>query len=105
MIIATRLLFWADAFTVNTKLILVRPEHKDNRALLAHERQHQLQMQQLGVYYFTWKYLTDRQFRQAMEVEAYKISIACGENKAFCARYLSERYWLGINFDEAMALL
>jgi hypothetical protein len=59
----------------------------------------------VGALTFWWRYLTDRQFRQRSEVEAYKVSIAHGAKRHDCARYLAEHYWLGIDYAAAYDLL
>lgn len=103
-IIYTKCCFWADAFTVNTSLILIHPDHKQDAPLLAHERVHQAQMRSQGTTRFWLKYLFSKSFRQRVEVEAYKVQIAAGASAITCASHLT-RYWLGITQSEALALL
>lgn len=104
MIYPTRLLFWADAFTVNTNLILIRPEFINNKALIAHEMTHQRQMLHIGVWKFWLKYLTSKDFRLAVEVEAYKVQIKAGASIERAAENLT-KYWLDITNTEAENLL
>ena len=104
MIYPTRLLFWCDAFTVNANLILVKPKHANSSALIAHEKAHQMQMALNGTFTFWRRYLFSRSFRQACEVEAYRVQIAQGAPIITCASHLT-RYWLGITQAEAMELL
>lgn len=105
MIIYTRLLFFAAGFTVNRSLIFIHPKYKDDKPLLAHEQTLQAQMARVGTLPFWWRYLTDKAFRQAAEVEAYQVQIAHGAKRHDCARYLAESYWLGIDYAAAYALL
>ena len=51
-------------------LIILHPAHANDAALLAHKRTHQEQMARVGTLTFWWRYLTDKAFRQASEVEA-----------------------------------
>lgn len=104
MIYPTRLLFWTDAMTVNTSLILIRPEHKDDTRLIAHEMTHQSQMRKSNALVFWVKYLCSKSFRLQAEVEAYKVQILHGAPIITCASHLT-RYGLGITQAEAMALL
>ena len=105
MIIPTRLLFWADGFTVSQWMILIKPQHATNGALIAHERTHQEQMRSVGWLAFVWRYLSSRAFRQAMEVQAYRVQIACGASLGACAQSLARDYWLGIDVARARELL
>jgi len=105
MIYATRLLFFADASTVNQKLILIQPRHINNAPLIAHERKHQEQMRRVGTVTFYIKYLFSKTFRQAAEVEAYKVQIEHGASAITCAMHLSRSYRLGITQAQALELL
>lgn len=105
MIFPTRLLWWADAMTLNQSVILVRPEKASDKALLAHERVHQAQMRRVGTLTFWWRYLTDRTFRLQSEVEAYQTSIAFGASQTGCALLLVDKYHLGITYTDAYRLL
>ena len=105
MIITTRLLFFAAGLTVSQRLIVIHPKHRDDKPLLAHERCHQQQMARVGTLRFWWRYLTSKAFRQASEVEAYKVQIAHGASPAACARHLANLYRLGLSENAAAALL
>lgn len=105
MIFATRLLFWTDAFTVNQDLILIHPRSKGDTPLIAHEQVHQRQMSKVGTATFWWRYLFSRAFRQAREIEAYKVQIARGASAITCARHLATNYRLGITQAQALELL
>jgi len=101
----TRLLWFAAGLTVSQRLIVLHPTHANDTALLAHERCHQAQMARVGTLTFWWRYLTDKAFRQASEVEAYQVQIAHGAKRSSCACYLAENYWLHIDYSTAYALL
>jgi len=105
MIYTTKLLFWTDALTINSELILMRPDFANSTALITHERTHQAQMARMGTFTFWRKYLASKSFRQAMEVEAYKAQIAAGASLITCARHLATDYRLGITQAQAMVLL
>lgn len=102
----TRLLFWADGFTVGPDLILINPKFKDDPALLAHEMTHAEQMRRLGWLRFWWRYATSPDFRQAVEVEAYRVQLRLqpGSLDVF-AGYLADKYRLSLTLDQARALL
>ena len=105
MIVRTRMLWFADGLTISQRLILLHPAHANDAALLAHERTHQAQMARVGTLRFWWRYLTSKAFRQASEVEAYRVQIAHGASPAACARHLASLYRLGLSERAAAALL
>jgi len=95
------------AITISKKLIIVKTGYK-TKPLIAHETCHQKQMEALGSFgsvKFWFKYWFSKSFRQAAEVEAYKISIANGESINLSAMYLSSGYSLGLSFQQAKDLL
>lgn len=104
MIYPTRLLFWTDALTVNTNLILIRPEFIKNKPLIAHEMVHQRQMLHLGVWTFWFRYLTSKDFRLNVELEAYRVQVKEGASLDRAAQNLT-KYWLSITNTEAKNLL
>ena len=53
-------------------IIVIDKNNKNKEALIAHERVHQQQQRRYGWLKFYFKYLTNKQFRFKMEVEAYK---------------------------------
>ena len=53
-------------------IIVIDKNNKNKEALIAHERVHQEQQRKYGWLKFYFKYLTNKQFRFKMEVEAYK---------------------------------
>jgi hypothetical protein len=62
-------------------------------------------MEKVGKLYFWWKYITNKKFRQDMEVESYKVSILYGQTLNCAALHLSSNYYLGITYNQAIALL
>lgn len=84
---------------------MIHPDHKDSPSLLPHEQVHQAQMKKVGTPTWWFRYATSRKYRQAYEVEAYKVSIAKGGSIEGCARFLSGNYFLGITYDKALELL
>jgi uncharacterized protein YeeX (DUF496 family) len=53
-------------------IIVIDKNNQSKEALIAHERVHQEQQRRYGWFKFYFKYLTNKQFRFEMEVEAYK---------------------------------
>lgn len=104
-IIATRLLFWAQAMTVTPSLLLIRPERANDKALLAHEAEHARQMRAEGVLRFWFMYVFSREFRLDAELEAYRVQIAAGGSQELCAQALATKYFLGITVAQARELL
>ncbi len=108
MILETFLLPFDGAITISENLIIVKSGFK-TKALMAHEAVHQKQMNKLGSFGFIkfwFKYWFSKEFRKNSEVEAYKVSIANGQNIDGCARHLSGyMYNLGITYQEAVDLL
>ena len=105
MILHTRLLWFAAGLTISQRLILLHPSHAHDKPLLAHERTHQAQMARVGTLRFWWRYLFDKAFRQASEVEAYKVQISYGAKHSSCAQHLSTGYWLNLDYNTAYNLL
>lgn len=103
----TRLLWFAAGLTVSQRLIVIHPNHRDDKPLLAHERTHQQQMRKVGTLAFWWRYLTDRQFRLWCEVEAYKEQAKYYETDELpmFAGFVSKKYSLNISEEGALKLL
>ena len=82
-------------------VILIRPQFKDDRALIAHHRIHVRQV---------WKWLilqpilyhVSRGYRMKFEVEAYKESIRWGMPLSVAAMRLWKNYDLDISYDVAL---
>jgi hypothetical protein len=95
----------AAGLVLHPSLILIRSDRRGDAPLLAHEQVHVEQMRRVGWLRFVACYLTDREFRQAAEVEAYRVSIAHGRTFESCAAALAKHYRLGITESEAAAVL
>lgn len=95
------------AITISPNLIIANKFDIDNSEwLLYHEQIHQDQMRRIGTFKFHWKYITNRQFRLNMEVEAYHDSFKRLPSNLFnFARSLTESYWLNIDIDDAMDMI
>ncbi|MGE3348188.1 MAG: hypothetical protein AB7I35_12220 [Ramlibacter sp.] len=102
----TRLLFWADGFTLCQGLILLHPRVRNDAALLEHEKAHVAQMRRDGTLCFWWRYLTSAKARLDYEAQAYSVQLryAPGSLQTFAA-YLSNNYALGISQDQARAAI
>ena len=68
----TYLMFGWGGAAWTPSIIVIDKNNKNKEALIAHERVHQQQQRRYGWLKFYFKYLTNKQFRFKMEVEAYK---------------------------------
>ena len=68
----TYLMFGWGGAAWTPSIIVIDKNNKNKEALIAHERVHQEQQRKYGWFKFYFKYLTNKQFRFEMEVEAYK---------------------------------
>lgn len=62
-------------------------------------------MERVGTLTFWWRYLTDKAFRQASEVEAYQVQISHGAKRNACAMNLATMYRLDLDYGVAYQLL
>jgi len=97
--------FLKRGITLAPWLILIPRWAKDDLAYKMHEQVHAEQQRRDGVLVFWFKYLTDKSYRQAAEVAAYKTQIIYGANYVACAYQLTRGYRLGITQIEAMEVL
>ena len=90
-----------DAFTA-WPFIFIRPEYKDNAAMIAHEMVHYKSM--AWVTPFWWlRYSFSQSFRWRQEVEAYRVQIAMGGITALEAAELLVLYDTGHSYGDALA--
>ena len=68
----TYLMFGWGGAAWTPSIVVIDKNNKNKEALIAHERVHQEQQRKYGWLKFYFKYLTNKQFRFKMEVEAYK---------------------------------
>ena len=68
----TALMFGWGGAAWTPSIIVIDKNNQNKEALIAHERVHQEQQRKYGWFKFYFKYLTNKQFRFEMEVEAYK---------------------------------
>ena len=68
----TYLMFGWGGAAWTPSIVVIDKNNKNKEALIAHERVHQEQQRRYGWLKFYFKYLTNKQFRFKMEVEAYK---------------------------------
>lgn len=87
-------------------VILIRPAYRSDRGLLEHERVHVAQFWRsfglMGI-----GYLLSRSYRLLCEVEAYREQLTWykDDRAATFARFLVDKYDLGITFPQALNLL
>lgn len=105
-VIVTRLLFWSQGFCLSPGLVFLRPERRDDDALLAHEKVHCEQMLRVGWLAWWWRYLTDEAFRFDAEVQAYRRQAELRPQHIYIyAMALATRYRLDVTYEEALAAL
>lgn len=86
-------------------IILIRPEHREDAGLHAHERAHVAQFWRRPLTH-DLRYLLSRKYRLVCEVEAYRAQLKLapwGLDKF--ALSLASKYQLDISVDEARLLL
>jgi hypothetical protein len=88
--------------------IRIRPQYKDDRGLLEHEKVHVSQFwRSFGIHGF-W-YLLSKSYRLDCEVEAYKKQLKYAENReesrGWFANRISTKYDLDITEEDACKLL
>lgn len=85
-------------------ITLIRPSHRNNAALHAHEEVHRQQFFRnplMGLFY-----LFSKPARQAYEVEAYRAQLALNPGSAsILAQFLASKYGLDLTPEQALALL
>lgn len=94
--------FLKRGITLTPFLILIPEWARYNKAYLAHEETHVKQQRKYGVVVFWYRYLTNKAFRQTMEVEAYKVEIIEGASLENCAVNLAKGYGLSLSVEEAI---
>jgi len=96
--------YWGAAVT--PWLMILSSKHKDNAALIAHEKCHQEQQRIDGTFTFWYRYITKRSFRLSYELEAYKVWLKISPKDAYMVSlWLANNYNLGLSFDKAVDLL
>ena len=91
-------------------IIFVRPAHKDNQALIEHEKVHVRQFWRTFCTHPIW-YNFNKAYRLRSEVEGYAVQIkvreTLGKSPDFerYAKYISKHYNLDVSAEEAEALL
>ena len=88
-------------------LIFIRPSHRDDVGLLAHERVHVRQwLRSLGLLH-SLRYLLSDSYKLACEVEAYQAQAACypDDRLPLFAGYIAKDYSLSITQADALKLL
>jgi hypothetical protein len=70
--VLVKLLFGWGGAAWSPDIIVIDKDNQNKEALIAHERVHQDQQRKYGWLTFYFKYLTNKQFRFEMEIEAYK---------------------------------
>jgi hypothetical protein len=87
-------------------LIIVAKSHKDNAALIAHEQCHQDQQRRDGLLRFWWRYTTNKAWRMAYEVDAYKAWLDVAPHDEWRVSYmLAHNYGFDLSVNEAKELL
>jgi len=99
-------LFGVWGFTTSPWLVLIASSQKDNAALIAHERCHQMQMRRDGLLTFWWGYLTSKHARLAYEIEAYRVWLDIAPGDRFKVLWwLEHGYNVGLSGPQIEAML
>jgi hypothetical protein len=84
--------------------IFIRPSHKNDEGLIAHEKVHRNQwFRTLG--FHSLMYIVSTDYRLKSEVEAYKEQMKFGLTKEKAASYIANKYGINITIEDAMKLL
>lgn len=105
-VLVSFLLFGFEGGALTPGLIIIRNDHQNKGALIAHERCHQRQMLADG--YLTWlrRYALNLNWRQRYEVEAYRVWVQHSPaDLKRCAFDLVHGYDLDLSTDAAMHML
>lgn len=90
-------------------VIFIRPDHRDDLGIEAHELTHARQFYEFLGIGFMLLYCLHARSRFAFEASAYRENVQHADYpdlaRAACARSLVDNYRLGITFDEALAAL
>jgi len=86
-------------------VILIRPEYRDDKGLLAHEQAHVRQFwRTFGL--MPLLYWLIHSYRFQAEVEAYRAQLRYAPKQALqFARFISDKYGLGVSVETALAAL
>lgn len=71
---------------IHPSLILIPRWAREDYPYHQHEYTHAAQQRKIGTLIFWYRYLTDKTFRKAAEVEAYKAQIKAGAGTHGCAQ-------------------
>ncbi|HYW56423.1 MAG TPA: hypothetical protein VE934_05670 [Polaromonas sp.] len=104
MIISTNLIFRGFAAFSLWPFIFVRPEYRNDKALIEHELVHYREQAWIMPVWVLF-YLVSRKFRLAAEVRAYTREIELGGITREQAAHALLGYRLGINFNQALRAL
>lgn len=107
MIITSSIPSWfgADALTV-FPFIFVVEKHKNNTALIAHEKVHFKEQKKWFIIPWWIAYVFSDSFRLNAEVRAYKVQVSLGGiTKENAAWWLANKYRIGISEKQAIKLL
>lgn len=86
--------------------IYVRPGADLKPHNKAHEETHLARQETVGKWRWLWRYLTDKEFKKAEEVLAFRAEVKAGGNVDDCAELLaSDSYRLNLTVEEARCLL
>jgi len=87
-------------------LMILAKTYSDHAALIAHEQCHQGQQRRDGVLTFWWRYLTNKSWRLAYEVEAYKVWLQVAPHDEWRVSYvLAHNYGLDLSAEQAREIL
>lgn len=86
--------------------MILSSDHKNNAALIAHEKCHQSQQRRDGTFTFWWRYLTNKSWRLSYEVEAYKAWLQIAPYETYrVSSWLANDYGFNLTRQQAEELL
>jgi hypothetical protein len=87
-------------------MIVIKKDAYNKPALIAHERHHQKQQLKEGTLKFFFKYLTSKDYRFRMELEAYKVWYQMSPNDLERLVFImTNSYGFNVSKDEVQKLL
>lgn len=87
-------------------MIVIRKDVYNKPALIAHERHHQKQQLKEGTFKFFLKYLTNKDYRFRMELEAYKVWYQMSPNDLERLVFImTNSYGFNVSKDDVRKLL
>jgi len=100
------LLFGWGGAAWSPSIIVISKDYLNKAALIAHEKHHQKQQLRDGTFTFWFKYLTSKEYRFNMELEAYKVWVQVSpKDIENVINWMINSYGFNVTRDELRILL